>query len=127
MVYDEVGQPIRRYALPTVSDVVRLSPDGGRALVLSSYLQPSTLRSQASVLELATGAVITLALSPDHWYDDRSLIRVDTPQRGDTSVVVVEPDDERVLRRTTLPVADGTRLMGIVVARGTPPPGAIVL
>lgn len=128
VIYDEGGQPTRRYPMPARSDVVRLSPDGSRALVISSMPDPpSRPDDQAWLLDLRTGATSSLTLSPDYWYADGQLVRVDVPQRGDPSIAIVEPDDERVLRRTTLAIPGGAHLTGVLVAHGGPPPGAVVL
>jgi hypothetical protein len=126
--YDEGGRPIRRYPLPALCDEVQLSPDGSRALVISRMPDPPARPDDQSwLLDLRTGATSTLTRSPDYWYADGLLVRIDVPQRGAPSVAVVEPDGERVRRRTALALPAGAQLTGVLVAHGGPPLGAIVL
>ncbi len=127
-VYDEGGRPTRRYPMPALADQVWLSPDGNRALVVSRMPDPpSRPNDQSWVLDLRTGATTSPVLSPDGWYDDGHLVRVDIPQRGNPTIAVLQPERERVIRRSALVLPARTALIRVLLARGTPPPGAIVL
>jgi hypothetical protein len=128
-VLDDAGRLIRRYPLPLPSQVddVRLSPGGGRALLLSFRPadggQPDR---RAWVLDLGTGSTTPLGTVPTGWYDERTLFRVDVPAAGPSEIVLLDASTERVVRRSVPPIAGPRQLSYVGLARGTPPPGAIV-
>jgi hypothetical protein len=121
-VLDEAGRLTRRYPLPAKVDLVQLSPDGGRALLVSVGSEAR----QASILDLGTGSVTPIAGHPTWWYNERTLLRVDVPASGPSALVLVDADTGREVRRSGPPVAGPGQLTSILLARGTPPPGAIV-
>lgn len=136
VVFDETGRPIRRHALPAVRDVTLFpnasvvpSPDGRRALLTgSSTIDANGIRGKSWVVDLETGTTSYLSVPQQQWSDERHMIRIDASPRQPSSVVVVDVDTRAVVSRSAIPAFPGSlAITGVTLARGVPPPGAVVL
>lgn len=126
VVFDGAGRPTRRYPLPATAGLVRLTPNGQRALLM--HLDTSDpARHRFWILDLRTGTTTAVpARGPADWYDERHLLRLDVPASGPSALVVLDAYTQRIVRRSVPPVAGPGRLTGLLLARGVAPAGAIV-
>jgi hypothetical protein len=127
ILLDGAGRPTRRYPLPTVADLVRLSPDGTRALLVT--FDPGGTdgrRNQTRLLDLGSGTTAAIGTGPEQWYDERNLVRVEAPASGPSAIILVDAGTGRPVRRSAPAAAGAGQITEIMLARGVPPPGAIV-
>ena len=127
ILLDGAGRPTRRYPLPAVADLVRLSPEGTRALLVTFEPRGTDRRrNQTRLLELGSGTTAAIATGPEQWYDERNLVRVEAPASGPSAIIVLDAGTGRTVRRSTPPAAGAGQIIDLMLARGVPPPGAIV-
>jgi len=108
---------------------VVLSPGGHRALLtLPTASDPEGTWGKGWVLDLGTGTASYLSLPHGSWYDQRHILRIEGSPQVPSSIVVTDAVTRVVVRRATVPLVP--RLLAttdMTLARGTPPPGAVVL
>jgi hypothetical protein len=131
LLLDATGRVTERRPMPQI-DNIRWSPDGTRALLVR-YDPAARSNSRYWLFDVRSARLVPTPAAADQWYDEQRLLRLD-PGIGPTvqsdrpnEAVIIDAATGSVARRVRLPVPAMVGVGYIYLARGTPPPGAIVL